>query len=335
MHKYGLGLTVWMWLAAAVGVVAGVRVAGDFALPDAAERRRAIGSVEDLPPLLRRALEPDDHFQPIDSPGPHDWLANHRERGQTFAQFVAAKPNRPDKRRRTIYLLPLGAFDPERSPPLDQLQQFTEAYFMMPVKRLPAVQLRSGRITERINEHTRNRQLLTGDVLKLLKKRLPKDAYCLLGITMEDLYPDESWNFVFGQAMLRGRVGVYSFARYDPQFYKQKRPDDWRVLMLKRSCNVLAHEAGHMFGAAHCIHFNCQMNGSNNLAESDAHPMHLCPVCLRKLHHSIGFDVVKRYQRLHTFCRRAGFTAEADWYKARLYRIAPDLEFEADPPTNL
>jgi archaemetzincin len=198
MHTYGLSLTVLMWLAAAVGVAAGVRAGLDFTPPDAAERRRAIGPMDDLPPLLRRALEPDDHFQPIDPPGPHDWLANHPERGQTFAQFVASKPNRPDKRRRTIYLLPLGAFDSERSPPLDQLEQFTEAYFMMPVKRLPAVKLGSARITDRINPHTRNRQLLTGDVLKLLKKRLPKDAYCLLGITMEDLYPDDSWNFVFG-----------------------------------------------------------------------------------------------------------------------------------------
>jgi archaemetzincin len=33
---------------------------------------------------------------------------------------------------------------------------------------------------------------------------------------MEDLYPEPSWNFVFGQASLNERVGVYSFARYGP-----------------------------------------------------------------------------------------------------------------------
>jgi len=60
-------------------------------------------------------------------------------------------------------------------------------------------------------------QLLTGDVLDLLKTRLPEDAFALLGVTMMDLYPDPNWNFVFGQASLRDRVGVYSFTRYAPQ----------------------------------------------------------------------------------------------------------------------
>jgi archaemetzincin len=58
---------------------------------------------------------------------------------------------------------------------------------------------------------------------------------------------------------------------------------------------VLEHETGHMVGLAHCIYFNCLMNGSNHLAESDRRPLHLCPVCLRKLQWSIGFDVVARY----------------------------------------
>lgn len=31
---------------------------------------------------------------------------------------------------------------------------------------------------------------------------MPKDAFCIVGITMIDLYPKDSWNFVFGQASL-------------------------------------------------------------------------------------------------------------------------------------
>mgnify|MGYP000107882883 CR=1 FL=1 len=42
-------------------------------------------------------------------------------------------------------------------------------------------------------------------------------------VTMTDLYPSEDWNFVFGQASLRNRVGAYSFARYDPAFYGKER----------------------------------------------------------------------------------------------------------------
>jgi len=66
----------------------------------------------------------------------------------------------------------------------------------------------------------------------------------------------------------------------------------------------------HMFGVQHCIYFHCLMNGSNHLAESDARPIHMCPVDLRKLQESIGFDVVERYRRLLQFYLNAGFTEE-------------------------
>ena len=70
---------------------------------------------------------------------------------------------------------------------------------------------------------------------------------------MEDLYPEPTWNFVFGQASLRERVAVFSFARYDPAFYGQKRTADHQTVLLHRSCKVLTHETAHMFGLKHCI----------------------------------------------------------------------------------
>ncbi len=76
---------------------------------------------------------------------------------------------------------------------------------------------------------------------------------------------------------------------------------------------VLTHETGHMFGLAHCVHFSCVMNGSNHLQESDRRPLHLCPVCLRKLQFSVGFDVVNRYRDLARFDEQAGFADEARW----------------------
>lgn len=41
-----------------------------------------------------------------------------------------------------------------------------------------------------------------GDLLQFLSNRKPKDAFCIVGITMIDLYPEDSWNFVFGEASL-------------------------------------------------------------------------------------------------------------------------------------
>ncbi len=86
---------------------------------------------------------------------------------------------------------------------------------------------------------------------------------------------------------------------------------------------MLTHETGHIFGLAHCVHFACVMNGYNHLQESDRRPLHLCPVCLRKLQFSVGFDIAKRYQDLATFDRESGFADEARWLTRRLAEIQP------------
>ncbi|XP_067914373.1 archaemetzincin-2 isoform X7 [Heterodontus francisci] len=161
---------------------------------------------------------------------------------------------------------------------------------------------------------------IIGGILKYLKKKKPKDAFCIVGITMIDLYPEDSWNFVFGQASLTEGMGVFSFARYDDDFYttnykgklKKKEhlvPDDYSVFdryytppitskLLLRSCKTLTHEIGHIFGMHHCQWLQCVMQGSNHLAESDRRPIDLCPICLRKLQCAINFDIKERYKAL-------------------------------------
>lgn len=299
-----------------------------FTPPSSSERLRAIGSTKDLDPTLQRALDPGGAFQPISPPGPSDWLANHLEKGQTFDAFTKSGPHLPHGARKVIYFLPLGRFAAERSPDLDTLKSCAEAYFSLPVKLLPDLPLNDEKIAQRTNAYTKKRQLLTTDILDLLKRRIPADAYCLLAITMEDLYPDPSWNFVFGQASLRGRVGVYSFARYDPLFFGEERAKNYRRLLLYRSAKVLVHETAHMFGLTHCIYFECIINGSNHLRESDARPLRLCPVCLRKLQWSTGFDVARRYRQLSPLYQKMGFREEARWIDQRLEAIADKSEPE-------
>src|SRR5437870_7653174 len=141
-----------------------------------------------------------DQAEPLPKPGPNDWLANHPEPGQTFEEFVASHPNRPDKQRNTIYLQPLGDFTAVESPSLALLQQFASAFFVLPVKILAAIDLEKEKITSRKNPLSGQRQLLTSDILALLKRRVPPDAFCVIGASMIDLYPEPSWNFVFGHA---------------------------------------------------------------------------------------------------------------------------------------
>ncbi len=289
-----------------------------FTPPNPEETLRAIGNIRDLPITLQRAFNPSNDFEIVSVPNSGDWLAEHFESGQSFNDFINTMPAKPDRHQNKIYLQPLGDFIDGQSPSLERLKAFTAAYFMMDTNILPVLPIKGSKLTSRRNPYTRNRQILTRDVLILIKKRKPFDAFCVLAITMEDLYPDPSWNFVFGQASPQNGVGVFSFARYDPVFYGEKRRKNSQEVLLWRSCKVLAHETGHMFSLAHCIYFQCLMNGSNHLQESDSRPFSLCPVCLRKLQFSIKFDVVDRYQTLNYFYKKAGFENEAGWVSKRL-----------------
>jgi archaemetzincin len=240
--------------------------------------------------------------------------------------MTSRRPVRTDRRTRDTSFIfnRSGEFAADHSPSIERLREFAAAFFAMEVKALPAISLDASRFTTRRNPNTGNFQILTSDVLDFLKARVPSDAFCVLAITMQDLYPEPSWNFVFGQGSLRERAGVYSFARYDPAFYGEPRDSNYEPLLLRRSCKVLAHETGHMFGLAHCTFFNCLMNGSNHLGESDRRPLHLCPVCLRKLQWSIGFDVLERYSAMERVARTNGFNGEANWLSRRIKILRSD-----------
>lgn len=148
-------------------------------------------------------------------------------------------------------------------------------------------------------------------------------------------------------------MGIFSFARYDDNFYTrhyagrlkkhlEPRQGDYSVFdgyytppitstLLLRSCKVtekplsalhlflnftfvsvfsfhynvslqtMTHEIGHMFGIRHCQWLSCVMQGSNHLEESDRRPLDLCPICLHKLHTSVGFNIAQRYKVMKHF----------------------------------
>ncbi|MFW5966898.1 MAG: archaemetzincin [Persicimonas sp.] len=280
---------------------------------ESSEFHPALGSPLAIPAEVR-ALFHTRGFRPKGEPVSGDWLAQHVEGGQPLHAFIRSNPNRPDEKRHVIYLQPFGRWAAPRCPSLEALKRYARSYFLRRVEILPSVALSTLDVTERYNHQEGRRQLLTTDILKHLARRLPDDAFCLLGMSMYDLYPDPNWNFVFGQASLRNRVGVYSFARYTEE------EDDW--LMLRRTLKVMAHEIGHMYGLTHCTYFECGLNGSNHLDEADRRPMHLCPVCLRKLQWSSQFDVLERYFHLDEFYRSFGFEQAAEFVRSRIERCA-------------
>ena len=253
-------------------------------------------------------------FLQLPSPQPGDWLAQHDEPGQTFEQFLDGPRNPVDEHRTTIILQPIGKFRTEVAPSLEYLQRFTEIYFSLPVTVKRSLHPPEAKCHLRVNPYSHTLQANADRIVQYLMERVPSGAYCVLGITMTDLYPDPLWNFVFGYATYQERVGIFSFARYSPTFYDALTAPNPRIVLL-RSCKILAHETAHMFGLAHCIACKCVMNGCNSLEENDAQPIHLCPVCLKKLQHATSFDVGKRYSELAAFYTAAGLYAQAKWIR--------------------
>eukprot|EP00667_Euglena_gracilis_P019107 EG_transcript_20412 len=141
---------------------------------------------------------------------PRDWLAEHQERGQTLKQFLATSSKIvPHGSFRTLRLVPVGHYpdDPEQAPPLMLLAEHLEAFFSLPVAVEKCVPLSSiPNLTTRINGGVR--QLLIKDLYRYLGDHLSRNrsaartTLATVAVTMEDVYPGEEWNFVFGQASL-------------------------------------------------------------------------------------------------------------------------------------
>ena len=137
----------------------------NFCRMRAPKRSNATGPDLDLPDPMRRALEPDDCFAFLPKPGPNDWVANHPEHGQTFEDFLAARPNRPGRQRCKFYLQPLGSSDVAPGPSVEDLRSFASAFFMRDVIALPHLDLRKVRIRHRNNPFSGQLQLCTTDIL--------------------------------------------------------------------------------------------------------------------------------------------------------------------------
>ena len=177
-----------------------------------------------------------------------------------------------------------------------------------------------------------DRQLLSAYILDdLLRPDRPADALAYLALTARDLWPSGGWNFVYGEAKPRDRVGVWSI-------YHNDHPAAGEAafrLCLRRTVLIAAHETGHVLTMMHCTAHRCLMNGVNHQAERDSRPLNPCPVCLRKLLWSIQVEPVAHLRRLAAFCRVNGY-AEAEWFERAAELLGPvsgphDLFVRATP----
>jgi len=261
---------------------------------------------------LRAAVLPLHERKPPPAPG--EWLAQHAEPGQTFDAYRQDNPVLPDGEhgpRRLLYVQSLGGLSLAHAGTVENVVDYLPRFFGLEVRERPALPL------SLIPPHARRmregtRQLSSAFILRdLLAPRLPPDAAAYISFTTEDLWPGEGWSFVFGQASLQARVGVWSMHRYsDPH-----RGPGSQTRLLRRTLRVAVHEIAHMFSLEHCTAYACVMNGSNGLEEADRGPLWLCPECLAKVLWATGQDAETRFERLAEFAEIHGLKREASFFE--------------------
>jgi archaemetzincin len=266
-----------------------------------------------LPPIFAKLLP---LHTKLGKPKPGEWLSQHPEPGQTYQEYIDGRPVTPERRRGVIYVQPLGDFTRTKRKIIDLTAEFMGIYFNLPVKTQEDLPLKLiPEEARRTHPEWGDPQILTTYVLyDVLRPRLPKDACAYIAFTASDLWPGRGWNFVFGQASLSERVGVWSI-------YRNGNPDESAAalrLCLLRTIKTATHETGHMFSMEHCTLFECNMCGSNHRAESDSRPLALCPHCLAKLCYATSADPEKRFERLIAFCKAQGLKGEQEFYEKSL-----------------
>jgi archaemetzincin len=121
-------------------------------------------------------------------------------------------------------------------------------------------------------------------------------------------------NYVFGQASLKNRVGIWSLFRLDDYADFEQ--------FLKRTLKVAVHETGHMFSIAHCTKYECVMSGVNHLGEMHKRPIDACPECMAKISWMSGYEPKKRYENLAKFCKTRKLKKDFDEFSAKAIAVS-------------
>eukprot|EP01028_Stygiella_incarcerata_P004314 TRINITY_DN19332_c0_g1_i1.p1 TRINITY_DN19332_c0_g1~~TRINITY_DN19332_c0_g1_i1.p1 ORF type:complete len:367 (-),score=88.52 TRINITY_DN19332_c0_g1_i1:47-1021(-) len=310
-----------------------------------AEKSRALGSLSGVSDVERAVFDEDCSkgcFAEHHKVRRGDWLSEHKEPGQTLLQFSRKYlVGKPHGTFTTLYMFPIGEFDAKVSPDLTLLKEYVERFYQIRVGVMPSVDWREAGIEARKGDDGQI-QLIAGTILEYLSKaKTPRDYFAKVGVTMMDITKGEGWNFLFGLASSAEAAGVFSFFRYGPprlfdalaarfSFDESSVRKDIELseeekgVQLRRSCKVLVHEIGHIYGLKHCVYYACRMNGSNHLDEMDSSPMDFCPICLRKIHTAAPMDLLKRYEDLLRFYESDAWMCEEDakWVRMRLECVA-------------
>ena len=305
------------WISIGIVLIAVAISASTFLLGQSStmtpQQEQSVSKIKRTIPKLRSL-----HTK-LGKPEAGQWLATHNEKGQTFSQYRKSKPNVLAGRRRKLYVQPIGDFTETDVELIAASAEFLSIYFNCEV-------VTNETLSESVIPESAQRthpswgvhQLLTSHILdEVLAPELPADAFATIAFTKSDLWPGKGWNFVFGYAAFRDRVGVWSLARFgDPE-----ESEAAKKKCLLRTIKVATHETGHMFSIQHCIKYQCNMQGSNSLDESDEQPLYLCPQCHAKILYATGCEPVDRYKKLVEFCEKHELKDQKEYFQQAISRL--------------
>eukprot|EP00547_Thalassionema_nitzschioides_P015403 CAMPEP_0194237464 /NCGR_PEP_ID=MMETSP0158-20130606/4461_1 /TAXON_ID=33649 /ORGANISM="Thalassionema nitzschioides, Strain L26-B" /LENGTH=402 /DNA_ID=CAMNT_0038971501 /DNA_START=19 /DNA_END=1228 /DNA_ORIENTATION=+ len=325
-----------------------------------------------------------------------DWLAKIPEEGQSLRDYIRLLKSRSGRMKpianaigTTICLLPIvSSADqrqwPNHAPQLESLASLTRAFYQRPVKLLdPAtIDVTFSHKTKPImrfyynKEHTQilGRHKIKGrrnvttersqcDLISTLdamswyrRNHSTEENFCIMGMTMEDLYEGSDSKSLFCARMAFGgdKVAAFSFHRCRPHL-RMSPLEWWNYGYSKRSGRysyfdsekgptislsreppgmptkggLLEYNVGvvsYSYGLDHCIYYKCLMMGSGHLVEDFETPLFVCGMCLRKLQWRLGFSVEQRYRDVASSLKEMSLSSEAGWHRRQLGLVKKQRE---------
>ncbi|XP_043945707.1 archaemetzincin-1 isoform X1 [Protopterus annectens] len=270
-------------------------------------------------------------FKPVLIRTAFDWFLSCPEAPEDFESFYKAKEERKVRlSKKNIYLQPIGV---DETIPWDSLnfllgslKTYLEAFFPgTRVKILSALPASSIQTCTRCPSNTKKLQLHTDGILLHLKKIKPTGACFVVGLLLHDIYPSDHWNYTFGKSFPQHDVSVCSFSRILTDFSQSaitasvstaenqmanendvttsgwSHSPSFSINEMMQCCKITCHEVCHLYQLGNCRWLSCAMQGVTSKEDLFLRPLHLCPICLRKLHNLLGFKLIERYQKLQSW----------------------------------
>ena len=110
----------------------------------------------------------------LGDPKPGEWLSAHKEKGQTYAQYVRIRPNVLTRTRNKLYVQPIGEFSDSQKEIIRLSAEFLGIYFNCRVETLEIMdESEFPDSAKRVHPSWGDKQLLTSHILEnVLSPRL-------------------------------------------------------------------------------------------------------------------------------------------------------------------